>query len=707
MKKTIAKWMMVGLLTVNLPMMTLQGQAQTETKPLEQVTQAYKDKVDVKYSYDLTNKMAEFRTNEKLGYRPAGSPAEHEAGIYLAEEMEKIGLTQVTSDEFTVDSWTFDHAELTFKNVDGKEVTAVMGAYQINMDTQGPKDYELVYLNKGTAKDYENVDVKGKIVLVDINQMEEWWITYPAYEAKLHGAAAVIALQEAGFGEVSPDSLNANDICGPADAPAFSMSNTDGNVLKEALKANNNQVTVTLDAKSQVELGGKAYNISGRIEGRDKDSYILYSAHYDAYFDGFQDDSAAIGLLMGIAKAMVESGYQPEKTIIFNALAAEEWGVSDSRYDWSTGAYNQIFKVHPEWQGKAVANINFELPAMSHNPSDQIGSVYELATYLNEFAKTAEVPKDLYPEGVKVLSPNTTWADDWSFSIAGVPSIRNRFESNFRNTHYHSQFDNKDTYNEQAFAHHHKIYGILGMTLDRTAVVPLDFTTPLQLMKESIDKDGFKAAEVDAKTLEETLDQVVTDVKPLNEKIQKINQNYFKALEEGDREVADKIYADSRTLNSQVLEAYRFIQDSFVRLTWEDEQKFPHELVTHNLTNLGLAKEALEAKDATKALDEYLWAVDNNWYAYDFSQETYDHFTDYVLNQPADRLMWGAGRVVSYVNLFVTIKSLQAKVEKKETDFTSEIQILEQAEKDQSQLLKELVDKEVADLEQLKTLINK
>ena len=104
-----------------------------------------------------------------------------------------------------------------------------------------------------------------------------------------------------------------------------------------------------------------SYNYYGKIIGKDPESYIILSAHYDSYFSGFQDDHAASVLMMGVAKGLVDSGYQPEKTIIFNALAAEEWGVSNSRYDWSTGAYNQITNVHPEWVGKAFANMNFEL----------------------------------------------------------------------------------------------------------------------------------------------------------------------------------------------------------------------------------------------------------------------------------------------------------------------------------------------------------
>ena len=41
----------------------------------------------------------------------------------------------------------------------------------------------------------------------------------------------------------------------------------------------------------------------------------------------------------------------------FAALAAEEWGIVNSKYDWSTGAYQQVFHVRPEWQGKVVTEF--------------------------------------------------------------------------------------------------------------------------------------------------------------------------------------------------------------------------------------------------------------------------------------------------------------------------------------------------------------
>ena len=52
-------------------------------------------------------------------------------------------------------------------------------------------------------------------------------------------------------------------------------------------------------------------------------------------------------------------------------MAAEEWGVIDSDFDWSAGAYEQIFTAHPEWVGKVIADLNFELPALAHGTKSQ------------------------------------------------------------------------------------------------------------------------------------------------------------------------------------------------------------------------------------------------------------------------------------------------------------------------------------------------
>ena len=162
------------------------------------IEEAYLKAVDIGYSYHLAKKMEEFKSNPVLGYRTAGSKAEFDTGEFLKEEMERIGLSDIHKDELCLDSWEFEKAVLRFADRDGKEHEFQLGAYQTEFVTDGWKEYPLVYAGRGKEADYDGVDVTGCLVMVDINQRDEWWINYPVYQAHLKGAAAVIAVQDNG-----------------------------------------------------------------------------------------------------------------------------------------------------------------------------------------------------------------------------------------------------------------------------------------------------------------------------------------------------------------------------------------------------------------------------------------------------------------------------------------------------------------------------
>lgn len=702
MKKRIVSVLLVMLLLVSAAACGKQPATETQQaetqEPEISAAQAYLDQVDVDYAYNLTLKMGQIRSNEKLGYRTAGSEAERATGDMLKAEMERIGLQNVTKDAFALDTWTFTKAQLCFQDGTGETHTAELGGYQTDFQTNGAETFTVIDGGRGTEGDLAGLDVTGKLVLVNINQRADWWINYPAYEAHLAGAAAVIAVQDGGYAEVSDDALNAQDVCGPADAPAFSMSRTDAELLRAAMDEKG-EVTVTLDADSRVEKNGTSYNIVGTIPGRDPESMVLLSAHYDAYFTGFQDDSAAIAMMLGIAKGLIDSGYQPEKTLVFCAMAAEEWGVSNTRYDWSTGAYNQIFRVHPEWVGKVIADINFELPAMDVGPADQIRTSYELKTFVDGFAASVPQVDGVFPEGIEIIVPTQTWSDDFSLSIAGVPSSVTALRGDFSKTHYHSQMDDPDTYSREAYLFHHNMYGLLVMAYDHCAVSPLDFSTRLNALREAMDETVMTPEQTQA--LNAALEEAEAAANSAWAKVSEANEAYGKALEAGDTAQADRLLQESRQMNGEVLAAFRYAEDAFVRLTWEDSSIFPHEHSQNNLLALKGAVAALEQGDSAAALDDYLYLVDNNWYAYDWSRETFSYFTDYVLDQSADRLMWGAGRVLGHEDLFDVIQSLQEKSANSNADYTAELTRLNQAIETQTRMLDEQVNHEVSALEEL------
>ena len=651
------------------------------------------------YGYNLAVKMEEIRSNKTLGYRTAGSKAEIETGDMLKKEMEKIGLENVTKDEFTLDGWEFDHATMKYTDADNSENEIDLGGYQTTFVTDGFESFELIDGGQGTKEDLADKDVNGKFVLVDINQRDNWWINYPAYEAKLHGAAGIIASQNGGYGEVSDEALNAQDVCGPEDAVALSISAKEAGKLRKLMK--DGKMNVQLDVNSQVTRDTSSYNIIGTIPGKG-DDMVLMSAHYDSYFAGFQDDNAAIALMMSIAKAVIDSGYKPEKTLVFCAMASEEWGMSDTRYDWSTGAYNEIFRVHPEWVGKVIADINFELPAMSEGDTDQIRASYELKTFLDEFVKTVPQVEGVFEKGTEVIVPTQTWSDDFSLSIAGVPSTVTALRGGFAKTHYHSQFDNRETYSKEAFRFHHNLYGMLLLAYDQMALSPLDFSVRFNALKEATDNTVL--SDVQVTEINNKADEVIAIAKKVYTKVQENNEAYRDALNEGDNEKAEQIYNENKELNSQLLSTFKLCEDTFVKLTWEDVSQFPHEHSVNNLVNLNEALNALKNGKGSEALDEYLYQVDNNWYAYDFSKETYEHFTDYVIDAPEERLMWGAGRVQGHNDLYDVIAALKNKEDG--ADCSEEIAVLEQCIENEESLLETSVTEECEGMDALKDALN-
>ena len=642
--------------------------------------QQYIASLDIEASYNLAKQMEAYRTNPVLGYRPAGSKAEFETGEMLKSYMEDLGLSNVRKDEIKVDGWEFEKAVLAYRNAAGERKEVQLGAYQTDFVTEGPETFQVVYVGKGGEKDYADKDVTGKIVMAEINQRDEWWINFPVYQAHEKGAKALIAVQIGGYGQVDEKALNAQDIAGPPEAAAFSMSFEDSEKLKACLDEKG-EITVTLDANSRVMRDVSTYNILGEIPGRRSDRMILLSAHYDSYFSGFQDDNTAVAMMLGIARAFIKMGYQPENTWVFCAMAAEEWGIADSKYDWSTGAYAEVFNVHPEWAGKVIGDFNFELPALSNGNLDGIRCTYEYKDFFEDTLKALPTLSPAYPEGVLVSAPIETWSDDFSVAISGIPSMVNEFSAgSFMTTHYHSQYDSDAYYNEAAYRFHHELYGLLLMHLDRQSVAPLNFAEVFEQASASLDVLMCQKSGSRVTALLNLLGQTKEMAEEVYDRIYDINEA---GVDSEECREAEKI----------LLKVFKMAQDKYVRLTWEDAVVFPQEAAQNNLRYLKKAIRALKRKtpDAEAAF-EALYEIDNNAYAFQFSKQVYERFTDYVLDQNSDRLQWGRGRIVHHENLYDLVAQLMDKYHQGAMDFANEIAELERVVERQKDYLRDDIE---------------
>lgn len=644
--------------------------------------------LDIDYSYRLARRMEQYRSNPALGYRPAGSEAERLTGEMLRQEMLSLGLKNVRREEFRADGWEFHHAMLRFDTPNGPR-EAVLGAYQTTLVTSGWESCQLVYVGRGGAKDYAGLDVRDKLVLVDINQRDEWWINYPVYQAHLKGAKALIAVQRGGYGDADDETLNAQDIAGPADAPAFSIARRDADALMGVLDGGG-ETTVRFSADSRVLPDVTDGNIIGEIPGEHPERLVLLSAHYDSYFSGFQDDNTAISMMLGIARAIVQSGYKPRNTLVFCAMAAEEWGVSDSWFDWSTGAYEQVFTLHPEWAGRVIADLNFELPALAHGTRARIRSCYEYTRYLEEFLASLPPMADAYPDPPSVVAPIETMSDDFSMAIAGIPSMVNDFTGgSFMETHYHSQLDKDEFYDPHVYRYHHELFTLLILALDRTCVVPLCFAPVMEralrrVPEDSALKEMFSPLH---KALEEARIQAESDY----DQLRALNLRYAALLDASQSTEAEALYRECRGMEEALLRRFKREQDTFVRMDWDGKVFYPHELVLDAIEHLTAAENGLRQGDLPRAL-RHLYQVDNNAYAFTFDENVFRHFTTYMTDQPRDRLKWGWGRLMPHADLYATVSSLLQKHACARTDCAEEIPRLQQAIVQQRTLLEQVMN---------------
>lgn len=679
---------------------------------------AYLDAVDERYAYEIAETLAydpEYLSNS-LGFRTAGSDAEHAAAGYIAQQMEVIGL-EVEKVPVTVDRWQFNDASLTLA---GTDIDIMPASYATNGTDGDGISAPIVDVGDGTAAAYEGKDVEGKIVLAGVDQWNEAWIDQYMHEADLHGAAAIVTYDTGGYATYSDEMINMQDVCADDVMPCVSISASQYRQLAEAIEAGNDMATLIVDNEMQEEQG-TSYNVVGRLKGRSDEQQIIVSGHYDVYFNGFQDDSCAVGLVLAMAKGMVDSGYQPENDILFIAHGAEEWGSSGTQFDWTTGAWEMINTAHPEWAGKTIAMINFELPAFYDGMSQgQISCVPEFAALTKSFVEDsgllAEPVDAVYPDGISSESVDTnTMEDGVSYRASGVPYFVNipgtqEGEDGWIQQRYHTAADDKDTYSAAVMQTNLNTFGALAIYLDQTPALKLDLRAACDDLQEALDTT---LAEDAAQPYLATLEELRSAVQTHQETIDAVNREYQDALAEGaDQQTLDEIRARGRALNSKTLEAFRFVQDHFIGILSTSDIVIKHEAYQDNVE---LIEDVIDALDqGTLSSEEGNGALDLAWMInggteygyYSFSVETNTISKSFLLEESnPDDLFWGTGKGAVLADTYPATVSLLEKAESGDSDFSEEIALYTRELEQQRQLLQEMIRQESSSMRQLSELL--
>ena len=672
------------------------------------------ENVSTNFAYDIAYELStnEEFFNSKMGGRNAGSDAEHRTADYLVEKMKQIGLSDVQKHEANCDKWQFNSASFV---VDDKEYPVYTYA-TAETDEEGITA-ELVYVNKGTVNDYENIDVNGKIVLVDIDQRNDWWITYPMLEAKVQGAAAIVAANVGGYAQIAGDALNSQDICGPVSIPTLSIGRNDSEELQK--KISEGKVMATLKVDNDVEIGnGTTYNITGTIKGKSSAHQIIVGGHYDVHFTGFQDDNCAVGLVLAMARAFKDSNYEPENDIVFCLHGAEEWGSTYSMYDWTVGAWEMINNVHPEWVGKTLAFINFELPAYEFDKYTSTYSAPEMYSMIDYFANDFEYSPDpvgCFEDGIVTEGYQTyTYSDDFSYYVAGVPSTVNGFllQKDMENVFpfyidiYHSQYDTPETYNENVMKFNLSYYGAFAMFIDQHPALYLDFTSQYDRIKKSMDRELMQEVEVDLVAFDLALENLNAKAKTMKDKIKNTNENYL-TLASTDEENKTSVRDQGRNLTSINLEAFKYAQKNLLGLMYE-RPIVPHEAPQENIRIIEEIIECLKKGDVVTAVDEYAWTLNNvlTWYTMNFSEEVIKIQDDMFWGESnKDNLYWGTNIGFIKAEVDDVVRTLIARYDEENGDFKEEIAAFEKVIETQKTILKDLCEKEIVAINSLTEII--
>ncbi len=241
----------------------------------------------------------------------------------------------------------------------------------------GTLEAELVYVGYGITApeldydDYKNVDVKGKIVVLERDvpytkndpTLAKWtpyaYHRYKFRNAVKHGAAGMIYNSKV----ANPNTVHLdNFIYAHVDTKIIEKIFEDaGKNHAEVLKQLKNMETPSfafpadqkfkITAETVYNPNGTACNVVGMIEGSDpelKDEVIIVGGHLDGQgqmgdvvFPSALDNASGIADILGAAKAFATSGVGPKRSVLFIMLGGEECGLYGSQYY----AENPLFDV--------------------------------------------------------------------------------------------------------------------------------------------------------------------------------------------------------------------------------------------------------------------------------------------------------------------------------------------------------------------------
>jgi hypothetical protein len=423
---------------------------------------------------------AEFLADDLLEGREAGTRGFEVAARYAATRFAQYGLDPGADGGF-LQRVPFRKTQLLESSVeiagrDGRTALIYKEDYLFSARGAHPR-FELsapiVFVGHGIDapdlghRDYEGVDVEGKIVMLVSGAPESFPSTQRAHHssrrlkaalASRRGALGIVSLRSRvdarrvgwdriarnagrpGFQWVHPDgrpetsdpglrfSLLLSD---EGLGKLFAGSGTSADALLDEIEAGNGvardlPLTLHVGAESSQSDAGSP-NVVGILRGADSElagQFVVVSAHLDhtgigaevdgdTIYNGFFDNAIGSAIVLEAARVLAE-GEAPRRSIVFLLVTAEEKGLLGSSY----------FNAYPTLPREAiVANVNIDMPKLLAPLADLIalGAEHSSLGPLAERAATDngfELSPDPAPEEVRFVR-----SDQYSFVRSGIPAI--------------------------------------------------------------------------------------------------------------------------------------------------------------------------------------------------------------------------------------------------------------------------------------------
>ncbi len=620
--------------------------------------------IDWTYSYEYGE--FEFPTGSGLmAWRGVGSDPAHEYADYLVQEMQNIGLTDVVKEGFPAHAYNYGGASVQI--VSPVEGDVWLAAGHGGLPGTGPDGItaDIVYVGLGTKYDYEGKDVVGKLVLIDVSEEEMFWLQYPLMEAEVHGAlGAVVTWVEY---QMLPNAVVTHDSEARTAIPCVDISKENAAVLKEMI-ANGETPKVKMWCDATIDYSGTGFNVVGYLPsakyGTPEDRFILVADHYDKWWYGSSDNGAGVARLLGMAKALVDSNYHPDRTIIFLATDAEEYGWTDTEFDWALGAWWEISTIHPEWAGKTYGSFALEgggtIGATSvnayGNPETLEWRKSLLPKFNDWFTKTAPWSKYYFHATVDTLSFASTWADEFSFCAAGIPIMSiDSTRSDYAGYDYHTNLDTMAGISDESLAMSIIANGIAIIELDRAKVAPYSFQDRASDLRSTLNIRLLGAAGVNAKPLMSAL-----------AKFAAVGGVVYSQALASNSENAD-------TVNDLLLQAAKLVLNDMTTVGGYTVSMYPHQ---HYLDDSWYFREGIKqltVRDIDGALMWLSW-VYGMYTGRLVSPECYQYLViDRWDNPLRTDLFWATGRLAYVEDFYSVYQSLVDKKAAGITDYSDEI----------------------------------